>query len=112
MLISIRKNNIDERYSFLRIDSFLITPERAGWLYKENDMQDDLIPIGKRIRKSIEESELTQRAIADMMDIHEKQVSRWVCRKQAITLRRLMQLATILDVSVDYLLFGDTNEQK
>lgn len=75
-------------------------------------MQDDLIPIGKRIRKSIKKSKLTQRAIADMMDIHEKQVSRWVCGEQAITLRRLMQLATILDVSVDYLLFGDTNEQK
>lgn len=75
-------------------------------------MHDDLIPIGKRIRKSIKEIGLTQRQVADMMDVHEKQVSRWVCGIQAITLRRLMQLATILDVSVDYLLFGDTNEQK
>ena len=54
---------------------------------------------------------LKQKDVAAKMDTVAHNVSRWECGRNLIPTAKLRQLAIILDTSVDYLMFGDTDEQ-
>ena len=106
-----KKQKKIRRYFFLIIDSFLITQERAGWLYKENDM-DWIEEMGIRIGDLRRAKGLKQSDIADKLDTVAHSVSRWECGERLITTDKLRKLAILLNTSVDYLMFGDKDEQK
>ena len=55
---------------------------------------------------------LKQWELAVQIGTTPQMVSRYECGTRLITTAKLRQLAIILDTSVDYLMFGDTDEQK
>ena len=55
---------------------------------------------------------LKQYDVAEKLNIVAHTVSKWECGTRMITTEHLRNLAILLDTSVDYLMFGDTNEQK
>ena len=68
--------------------------------------------MGVRIGDLRRAKGMTQEDVAAKMDTVAHNVSRWECGTRLITTAKLRQLAIILDTSVDYLMFGDTDEQK
>lgn len=54
---------------------------------------------------------LKQLDVAIALDTVPHCVSRWECGERAITTAKLRKLAILLDTSVDYLMFGDKDEQ-
>lgn len=55
---------------------------------------------------------LKQSDVALELDVAFHTVSRWECGERLITTDKLRKLAILLNTSVDYLMFGDANEQK
>ena len=54
---------------------------------------------------------LKQWELAVQIDTAPHMVSRYECGTRLITTAKLRQLAIILDTSVDYLMFGDSNDR-
>ena len=55
---------------------------------------------------------MKQLDVALELDVALRAVSRWECGERLITTDKLRKLAILLNTSVDYLMFGDTDEQK
>ena len=68
--------------------------------------------MGMRIGDLRRAKGLKQSDIADKLDTVAHSVSRWECGERLITTDKLRKLAILLNTSVDYLMFGDANEQK
>ena len=64
-----------------------------------------------RIRDLREDSDLTQRALADMLHIRQNTLSQYETGQRQIPLSLLVELARLFDTSTDYLL-GLTNERR
>ena len=68
--------------------------------------------MGIRIGELRRAKGLKQYDVAEKLNIVAHTVSKWECETRMITTEHLRNLAILLDTSVDYLMFGDTNEQK
>ena len=68
--------------------------------------------MGVRIGNLRRAKGLKQYDVAEKLNIVAHTVSKWECGTRMITTEHLRKLAILLDTSVDYLMFGDTNEQK
>lgn len=64
------------------------------------------LEVGKRIKKLIEDKELTQKEIADKLDITEATLSRYINGQRKPTGDTLIQLSIILETTTDYILKG------
>ena len=63
--------------------------------------------FGKAIVQLRKEKGLTQKELADNLNVSDKAVSRWETGKNYPDIETLQQLATVLDVSVNDLLSGE-----
>lgn len=68
--------------------------------------------MGIRIGELRRAKGLKQYDVAEKLNIVAHTVSKWECGTRMIATEHLRNLAILLDTSVDYLMFGDTNEQK
>ena len=64
-----------------------------------------------RLRDLREDSDLTQRALADHLHIRQNTYSQYETGQRQLPIETLIQLAMYFDTSTDYLL-GITNERK
>ena len=63
--------------------------------------------IGERIRKLRSERGLSQEALAELVHVSRQAVSKWETGESVPDVERLMMLCRALDVSSDWLLFGE-----
>lgn len=75
-------------------------------------MKPDYNIIGKRIRNSRIEKRLTQEELADRLNISVAYMSRMERGSTKVNLKRLIQIAEILDLTPGYLLTGSNIESK
>lgn len=68
--------------------------------------------IGKFISKERKNKELTQKELADKLNISEKTVSKWECGKGLPEVSLMQPLCKELDISVNELLNGEKNNKK
>lgn len=70
------------------------------------------VQIAERIKQAREDADLTQRELADLLQVHPRTVQNWEAHKDPITAHdRLGDVATFTGVSVEWLLFGDRQQQ-
>lgn len=62
--------------------------------------------VGKRIKKLIEDKKLTQKEVADKLDITEATLSRYINGQRKPTGDTLIQLSSLLETTTDYILKG------
>ena len=66
----------------------------------------DYIALGKRIKDKRTEREMTQKDLAELANIDEAALGNYERGTKRIGLTSLVLIANVLDVNVDYLLFG------
>lgn len=71
----------------------------------------NLVEMGNRIKLLRIQQNKTQKYFADMLYISPSYLALIEQGKRTVTIDVLMQIAKVCDVSTDYLLFGNTNEQ-
>ena len=70
--------------------------------------EPNLKEIGVRIREQRERLRYTREQLAEKLDVSSKFISDIELGVKGVSLKTLINLSTILDMNVDYLLFGDT----
>ena len=66
--------------------------------------------VGKRIARLRNDAGLTQSKLAEMIGIHEKNLSSIELGKYGVSMETLIALCEKLNVSADYILFGEKKE--
>jgi len=66
--------------------------------------------MGINIKKLMQLNSMTQRELADKLNIAQNTVSRYISGSRKIDVETLVRLASIFNVSIDYLLGQDVND--
>ena len=74
---------------------------------KLNSTLPGSLEVGSRIKKLIEDKELTQKEVAEKLDITEATLSRYINGQRKPTGDTLIQLSRILETTTDYILKGE-----
>ena len=72
----------------------------------------DLIDIGKRIKSLRKDSNLTQSKVADFLSLDQSMIAKIEKGERNITSDVIEKLSALFCCTVDYLLFGENQEQK
>ena len=72
----------------------------------------NLIEIGKRIKSLREESKLTQTKIAEYLSLDQSMIAKMEKGERNITSDVIEKLSALFCCTVDYILFGEHQEQK
>jgi transcriptional regulator with XRE-family HTH domain len=77
---------------------------------EDNEIDDDLrrTEIGKRIHKAIRMADLTATDVAKIMGVSPQAVQQWCAGKTSPKLAQLPKLANVLNVTVSYIVLGET----
>ena len=75
-------------------------------------MTPDYFVIGRRIKEARINNKLTQEALADKIDVSVAFMSRIERGSSQVNLKRLIQIAEILNVSPSFLLTGSNTRSK
>lgn len=68
--------------------------------------------VGSRIQKIRKSKNMTQCVLAELLDYtNERQLQRIECGETACSVDKLMEIAQILDISTDFLLFGTARSE-
>ena len=67
----------------------------------------DQIKIGKFIASRRKEKNMTQRQLADILEISDKTISKWECGKGLPEVQLMMPLCNLLGINVNELLSGE-----
>ena len=70
-----------------------------------------LADFGKNLRQVRKERRLTQQQLAELLDVQQRVVSRWETGVAKPHLNHIVQLAKVLEVSLDRLVFGEGLEE-
>lgn len=73
---------------------------------KTEENLTELELLGQRIKSALGSKRFKQKELADHLGKHEADISRWVSGKSAPPGRNLVELAKVLDVTLDWLLTG------
>lgn len=63
--------------------------------------------IGRRIRQSCKAKKVSQKTLAEKMGWDESQLSRVINDQRKVSAGEIAEIATILDISLDWLITGD-----
>jgi len=66
-----------------------------------------LAELGENLRQIRKERRLTQQQLAELLDVQQRVVSRWETGVAKPHLNHIVQLAKVLEVSLDRLVFGE-----
>ncbi|MBD3949899.1 helix-turn-helix transcriptional regulator [Aerococcaceae bacterium zg-1292] len=72
----------------------------------------DLVEIGKRIKSLRNESKLTQNKIAEYLSLDQSMIAKMEKGERNITSDVVEKLSALFCCTVDYILFGDNQEQQ
>ncbi len=72
----------------------------------------DCLKVGKLIRKLRTDKNMTQRQLAELMNISDKTVSKWERGLGCPDISILNELSRILEVNISHILHGELNENK
>ena len=67
----------------------------------------DFVTIGKKIRKRRKSLKMTQESIAEKLDVNPSHISNIECARANPSLTALVNIANILNCSVDYFIDGE-----
>jgi len=67
------------------------------------------IEVGQNVKQVREQAGLTQERLAELIGLGEKHISAIECGAAGVSLPILRQLCSLLSVSADMILFGDTD---
>ena len=67
--------------------------------------------FGLRIKELRKQKKWTQKELAAKLDVRFPQLNKYECGLHAPPMEKLIQLAEIFDITVDYLLTGDRTDQ-
>lgn len=67
--------------------------------------------IGKRIQQARKAKHYTQEALAEKIDMSAKNLSQLECGMTGLSIPTLILLYNVLDISADYILFGNNEHQ-
>ena len=70
----------------------------------------DYVQIGKRIKLKRKEMELTQERLSELIDVSPSYISEIERGSSICSLSTIVNIAKILDLSLDYLVFGITEK--
>jgi len=70
-----------------------------------------LIPIGKRISEIRRANNVTQEHLAELLNVTPKHISHTECGKSCLSIKALMEFCCIFDCSLDYIIFGQTQNK-
>lgn len=76
-------------------------------LISEEEKSMDQIKIGKFIASCRKEKNMTQRQLADILEISDKTISKWECGKGLPEVQLMMPLCNLLGINVNELLSGE-----
>jgi len=76
-------------------------------LISEEEKSMDQIKIGKFIASRRKEKNMTQRQLADILEISDKTISKWECGKGLPEVQLMMPLCNLLGINVNELLSGE-----
>lgn len=74
--------------------------------------QLDYNDIGKRIKKCRKSKKITQEKLAELIDVSSNTISLIENGNQSFMIDKLDQFAKVFNVTTDYLLYGEVEEQK
>ena len=83
--------------------------EELVTIMPDNDMRKR---FGLRIKELRKQRKWTQKELAAKIDVRFPQLNKYECGLHAPPMEKLIQLAEILDTTVDYLLTGDRSEDR
>lgn len=66
--------------------------------------------LGRHLREIRKERRLTQQQLAELLDVQQRVISRWETGVAKPHLNHIVQVAKVLEVSLDKLVFGDEDE--
>lgn len=72
----------------------------------------DCIKVGNFIRDLRKEKNMTQKQLADVLNISDKTISKWECGNGCPDISILNELSNILNVNIDKLLIGEFEQEK
>ncbi len=114
-----QKNNQQERLVNLetRVDAIekaLVSQGiiASGQSAASSRNENALDSIGERIHLQMRLKGITQKKMGDALGIHQSVVSNVIRGKRSISVEKLAQMAKILNVSCDYLIFGENGNEK
>lgn len=67
--------------------------------------------IGMRLAKIRRSHNVTQEALSEMLDVSPKHISHTECGTSSLSLKNLAQVCEIFHCSMDYMVFGKTNDE-
>lgn len=67
--------------------------------------------LGKNLREIRKDRRLTQQQLAELLDVQQRVISRWETGVAKPHLNHIVQLAKVLEVSLDRLVFADEGDQ-
>lgn len=67
--------------------------------------------IGMRIATVRRSHNVTQEALSEMLDVSPKHISHTECGTSSLSLKNLAQFCEIFHCSMDYMVFGKTNDE-
>lgn len=67
--------------------------------------------LGKNLREIRKDRRLTQQQLAELLDVQQRVISRWETGAAKPHLNHIVQLAKVLEVSLDRLVFADEGDQ-
>ena len=68
--------------------------------------------LGTRIRNLRREKKMTQSALAELLFVSDKTISKWEQDRSEPEIDIIMEISNIFDVTLDYLLTGSTDKRK
>ena len=83
--------------------------EELNFIMANNDIRKG---FGLRIKELRKQKKWTQKELAAKIDVRFPQLNKYECGLHAPPLEKLVQLAEVLDTTVDYLLTGDRSEER
>ena len=66
-----------------------------------------MVDFGKNLSRIRKERKLTQQRLAEFINVQQRVISRWETGVAKPHLNHIVQLAKVLEVSIDLLVFGD-----
>lgn len=67
--------------------------------------------IGMRLAEIRRSHNVTQEALSEMLDVSPKHISHTECGTSSLSLKNLAQVCEIFHCSMDYMVFGKTNDE-
>lgn len=104
------KATVEERVAALEQELFRLKAGLAASEFQKTNEKFDFQSVGARIGYCMKQQHITQKQMGNMLGLHQSVISNIICGKRNIDIKNFAKIAKILNVSSDYLLFGEVSK--